>query len=73
MAAAQVFQAAVAADRAIPDGIARGEFVPLVTWLRTNVHSKGSLLPARELLTEATGRPLDTEPFKTHLRRRYLG
>jgi carboxypeptidase Taq len=73
MAAAQIFQAAVAADPAILDGIARGEFVPLVTWLRTNVHGKGSLLSARELLTEATGRPLDTEAFKTHLRQRYLG
>jgi carboxypeptidase Taq len=73
MAAAQIFQAATAADPAIPDGIARGEFVPLVAWLRTNVHGKGSLLSARELLTEATGRPLDAEAFKAHLRQRYLG
>ena len=44
MAAAQIFQAAVAAEPAIPDGIARGEFAPLVGWLRANVHGKGSLL-----------------------------
>jgi carboxypeptidase Taq len=73
MAAAQIFQAAVAADPAIPDCIARGEFTPLVTWLRANVHGKGSLLPARELLTEVTGRPLDPDAFKAHLRQRYLG
>jgi carboxypeptidase Taq len=40
--------------------------------LRANVHGKGSLLSARELLTEATGRPLDAEAFEAHLRRRYL-
>ena len=73
MAAAQIFQAAVAADPAIPDCIARGEFAPLVGWLRANVHGKGSLLPACDLLTEATGRPLDPDAFKAHLRRRYLG
>jgi carboxypeptidase Taq len=73
MAAAQIFQAAVAAEPpAIPEAIARGDFAPLVGWLRTNVHSKGSLLSARELLSEATGRPLDPEAFKAHLRRRYL-
>ena len=38
-----------------------------------NMHGKGSLLPARELLTEATGRPLDPDAFKAHLRQRYLG
>ncbi|MGE5442603.1 MAG: carboxypeptidase M32 [Bacteroidota bacterium] len=73
MAAAQIFEAAVAADATIPDAVARGEFAPLVAWLRANVHGKGSLLPARELLTEATGRPLDPDAFKAHLRRRYLG
>src|SRR5512132_2158517 len=73
MAAAQIFEAAVAADPTIPDAVARGEFAPLVTWLRANVHGKGSLLPARELLTEATGRPLDPDAFKAHLRQRYLG
>jgi carboxypeptidase Taq len=72
MAAAQLFQAAVAAEPAIPEAIARGDFAPLVGWLRTNVHSKGSLLSSRDLLTEATGRPLDHEAFKAHLRRRYL-
>ena len=72
VAAAQIFQAAVAAEPAIPDGIARGDFAPLTGWLRANVHGQGSRLSARELLTEATGRPLDPEAFKAHLHRRYL-
>ncbi len=73
MTAAQLFDAAQRADAAILPGIGQGDFAPLRTWLRTNVHGKGSLLTTRELLTEATGRPLDPTVFEAHLRRRYLG
>ena len=72
MAAAQIFQAALDADPTIPGEIAHGRFTPLVDWLRTRVHCRGSLLPMRELMVEATGRPLDTAAFKAHLQRRYL-
>jgi carboxypeptidase Taq len=73
MTAAQLFDAARRADPGVPDGLARGDFKPLLAWLRTNVHGKGSLLSTRELLTQATGRPLDPSVFEAHLRRRYLG
>lgn len=72
MAAAQLFDAAVRADAEIPRAITRGAFEPLVSWLRTNVHGKGSLLSSRDLLIEATGRSLDSGVFKAHLERRYL-
>ena len=72
MTAAQLFDAAVRADADIPAGIARGDFKPLLGWLRANVHGKGSRLSTDELLTEATGRPLDATVFKAHLARRYL-
>jgi carboxypeptidase Taq len=36
------------------------------------VHGHGSRLPNRELLTQATGRPLDPAVFKRHLETRYL-
>ena len=73
MTAAQIFDAARRADPAIPDGIAHGDFAPLLNWLRANVHGKGSLLSTGEILTGATGRPLDAAVFKAHLRERYLG
>jgi len=72
MTAAQLFAAAGEADPAIEPGIGRGDFTALLAWLRSHVHGKGSLLSSAELLRQATGRPLDAEVFKGHLRRRYL-
>uniref|UniRef100_A0A9E7ZY45 Metal-dependent carboxypeptidase n=1 Tax=Bosea sp. NBC_00436 TaxID=2969620 RepID=A0A9E7ZY45_9HYPH len=72
MTAAQIFDAACKAEASILPGIGKGDFSPLVGWLRTNIHGKGSLLQTDELLTEATGRPLDASVFKAHLRRRYI-
>ena len=73
MTAAQLFKAAKKAVPGSEPRIANGDFQPLFRWLKTNVHAKGSLLPARELLIEATGRALDPEVFKAHLKARYLG
>ncbi|WP_038368399.1 carboxypeptidase M32 [Bosea sp. UNC402CLCol] len=72
MTAAQIFDAATRAEPGILPGIGKGDFAPLVGWLRANIHGKGSLLPTDALLTEATGRPLDAAVFKAHLRRRYV-
>ena len=73
MTAAQLFDAAKKAVPEIEPGIAKGDFKPLFRWLKTHVHAKGSLLTANELLTEATGGPLDPKIFKAHLKARYLG
>ena len=72
LAAAQIFQAACAADGTIKDGISKGDFAPLMTWLRANIHGKGSFGTTDEILIEATGAPLGTEAFKSHLNTRYL-
>ena len=72
MAAAQIFQAAVAAEPAIPDGIARGDFAPLLGWLRANVHGHG-LATVRPRAADRSHRPAARpEAFKAHLQRRYL-
>ncbi|MDF2994546.1 MAG: putative carboxypeptidase [Xanthobacteraceae bacterium] len=73
MTAAQLFDAATRAEPDILPGIARGDFAPLVGWLRSNIHSQGSRFTTDDLLTRATGRPLDAGVFKAHLARRYLG
>lgn len=72
MSAAQLFAAAKAQDAGILPGIAKGDFKPLLKWLRANVHGRGSLLTTDELLREATGKPLGTAAFKAHLKARYL-
>jgi len=71
--AAQLFDAARRAEPAIPLAIARGDFAPLRDWLRQEVHSLGSLLSARDLVSRATGRALDPGVFRRHLEARYLG
>lgn len=73
MAAAQIF---AAAGRALPDldgQLARGDFSALLGWLRTNIHGQASRMSTNDILTAATGSPLDPAQFKAHLKRRYLG
>jgi carboxypeptidase Taq len=72
IAAAQLFEAAREQAPEIPRHLAQGDFAPLLGWLQRNVHGHGSRLSTDEVLTEATGRGLDPEAFKRHLRRRYL-
>jgi carboxypeptidase Taq len=72
MTAAQLYDVAKRADPGIEPGIAHGDFAPLLAWLRPNVHNKASLYSTREIITQATGRPLDAGVYEGHLRRRYL-
>ena len=72
MAAAQLAASARAADPGIMAGIGKGDFAPLMVWLRDNVHGKGSLQSTDDLLCGATGGPLDATAFKVHLKQRYL-
>jgi carboxypeptidase Taq len=72
MAAAQLMAAARRAVPAMDAALAKGDLSPLLTWLRTNVHAKGSLLEFNPLLEAATGEPLNPEYFQAHLTARYL-
>ena len=71
--AAQFFDAAARDEPDLWPAIERGDFAPLLGWLRANVHSRASRHEGTALLERATGRPLGTVVFKTHLQRRYLG
>ncbi|MFM7344798.1 MAG: carboxypeptidase M32 [Tagaea sp.] len=72
MTAAQLYAAAKKADPAIEPGISKGDFAPLMAWLRTNWHELGSSLTVSEMLVRATGKKLDAAVFKAHLKARYL-
>lgn len=71
--AAQLFATATKQDPAILEGLGKGDFKPLLAWTGKHVHSQGSrLASSSEVLEAATGSKLTTEPFKAHLRKRYL-
>lgn len=71
--AAQWFAAASECISDIETKIEAGDFAPVVAWLRREIHTRGQLKTARELLTGVTGEPLTPRYFKEHLERRYLG
>ncbi len=72
MTAAQLFAAAKKADPGIEPGLSKGDFAPLMAWLRANWHGLGSSLSTSEMLVRATGKKLDAAVFKAHLKARYL-
>jgi len=72
LTAAQLFAAASRADPELEQEIAAGKFRSLVEWLRQEIHGRGRLLSAEDLLVEVTGERLDARFFKAHLERRYL-
>lgn len=67
---AQVFDAALAARPSIPDEMADGRFDGLRSWLVEHLYRHGSALEPAELVTRATGRPLEVEPYLRLLRRK---
>jgi len=72
MTAAQLFDAARHALPDLESCLARGEVRPLLDWLRAAIHHQGSSGSTNDLVSAATGRPLDPTVFVAHLRRRYL-
>jgi carboxypeptidase Taq len=61
--AAQFFETALAADAGVKDGLEAGNPLPMLQWLRENIHCHGRKYPPHELVQRVTGRPLTHEPF----------
>jgi len=72
MLAAQLFAAADSAISDLEGALGRGDFGPLVGWLREHVHRHGSRYTTPELVKVATGAPLGLEAYQRHLRARYV-
>ena len=70
--AAQLFDAARIANPEIPQRLAQGDFAPLLGWLRSHVHERGSSVSTAEIVRDATGSELSATIYQRHLRRRYL-
>ncbi len=50
--------------------LARGEFAPVLRWLREKVHSVGKEFRAEELCQRISGAPLSSDPLMRHLERK---
>jgi len=69
--AAQFFEAAKKDDPTIKNGIETGNLIPLLQWLRSNIHAKGRYFTSEELCRQATGKPLEIRFFTNYLLEKY--
>ncbi|MCF6765328.1 carboxypeptidase M32 [Thiotrichales bacterium 19S3-7] len=72
MLAAQFYQAALRANCEIPHAIAKGDFKPLMNWLRDHVHAKASSLSFNQLVESATAKAFQADDYIEHIKLRYL-
>lgn len=59
---------------ALPDRdamIRAGQTEPILLWMREHIHRKGRLLPASELIEDATGKPPSAAPLIDYLKAKY--
>ena len=66
--AAQFFAQAKADLGDLESMLSRGDFRPLLDWLREKIHRHGQRWSAAELVQRVTGRPLTAKPLVEHLR-----
>ncbi len=67
-------QIAAAISKDFPDwrtNLAQGKLEDVNRWLKTNIHVKGDLFDPEELIKQATGRNLTSEPYLQYLNRKY--
>ena len=68
--AAQLWARADADLGGLDHALARGDFAPLLEWLRDRIHRQGHRHRAADLIRRATGQPLDHAPLVGSLRRK---
>jgi carboxypeptidase Taq len=69
--AAQFYDRAEAELGPLEERFARGDFAPLLTWLREKIHRQGNRLWARPLVKEVTGEDLDPRYLVRYLQRKF--
>lgn len=68
LASAQLFDAASKDLGDLDSAFARGEFQPLLDWLRTNIHCHGKSYCGAQLVKQATGSSLQADHLVRYLR-----
>ncbi|MDE1161477.1 MAG: carboxypeptidase M32 [Acidobacteriaceae bacterium] len=69
--AAQLYKTALTTDKTIQPALDEGNYAPLRHYLRDTIHQHGRRYSRDELLTMATGRTLDPEPYIEYLTAKY--
>ena len=64
---AQLLQAAEKDIGSIDEQVRRGDFTPLLDWMRTHVHARGSILEPSDHIEEATGEQPKPDAFVAYL------
>lgn len=67
----QLLEAAQAQDASIQEDLEKGSTVALKKWLGENIHQHGKKFDPPELVTMATGRPLDHKPFVAYAKAKF--
>ena len=65
--AANLFKKMVKEIKDLEEDIKTGQFKETVKWLRKKIHNKGRTVTPTELIKNATGVPVSTEPFLEYL------
>ncbi|THB71456.1 MAG: carboxypeptidase M32 [Desulfovibrio sp.] len=69
--AAHLFAAAQRDLGDLDQALSQGEFLPLLEWLRTNIHAHGMRFSPRELIRRASGEDLNPERLLTYLEAKF--
>ncbi len=70
--AAQLMRRAAAVNPGLAGELARGDYKPLLSWLRDNIHRPGSRHTPRELMRLATGEPTGIRDHVEYLRGKFV-
>lgn len=71
MNAAQLFEAAMK-DEKTTVAFGKSDFLPLLSWMRENIHAHGATFHPQDLMKKATGSPTSPTAYLKHLRSRFL-
>ena len=69
-------QLAEAMERRIPDWkqqIEAGDSKAVMAWMKENIHQRGSLYDALDLIKNVTGKEASAKPYLRYLKRKYAG
>ena len=69
--AAMLFNQMQKEDKNLKKNIQKGNFKPILGWLRKNIHSKGATMMTKDIIKKCCKKDLDPDDFVTYLKGKY--